>query len=109
MVLKIFGLGFNGYVSDKMNLFDAAIVIISLAEEIFLSGDGNNAVSAFRAVRLFRTFRVLRVTKLLRSLSYMRIIVKAIGEVADTIASIAVLLFLLIFIYSLLGMNFFGD
>jgi len=59
-----------------MNLFDCAIVALSLYEQVTLSGSGgNSAVSAFRTVRLFRTFRVLRVTKLLRTLSYMKIII----------------------------------
>jgi len=59
---------------DKINIMDAAIVILSLVEAIFLGGS-STGVKAFRTVRLFRTFRVIRVTKLLRSLAYMQVII----------------------------------
>eukprot|EP00330_Aristerostoma_sp_ATCC50986_P010885 CAMPEP_0114596870 /NCGR_PEP_ID=MMETSP0125-20121206/19063_1 /TAXON_ID=485358 ORGANISM="Aristerostoma sp., Strain ATCC 50986" /NCGR_SAMPLE_ID=MMETSP0125 /ASSEMBLY_ACC=CAM_ASM_000245 /LENGTH=316 /DNA_ID=CAMNT_0001800679 /DNA_START=3399 /DNA_END=4349 /DNA_ORIENTATION=+ len=104
--LKIFGYGVQGYVSDKMNLFDFAIVVISWVEEIYFSGS-NNSFSAFRAVRLFRTFRVLRVTKLLRSLKFMRVIVGVVSRSIKKFMYIFIILFLLMFIYSLLGMNLF--
>lgn len=109
MGLKIIGLGLKGYASDFMNLFDCAIVILSLYEQVTLSGTGgNSAVSAFRTVRLFRTFRVLRVTKLLRTLSYMKIIIGVIMRSMKNFIFILILLFLFIFIYSLLGMQVYG-
>lgn len=104
---KIFGYGVKDYIRDKMNLFDFAIVIISWIEEIYFSGT-NNSFTAFRAVRLFRTFRVLRVTKLLRSLKFMHVIVGVVSRSIKKFMYIAILLFLLIFIYALLGMEIFG-
>lgn len=68
MGLKIFGLGLVDYLKDKMNIFDAVIVSLSLIELAFLSGGGSSAFSAFRSVRIFRVFRVFRVTRLVRSL-----------------------------------------
>ena len=67
MFLKIIGEGITTYVSDKMNIFDALIVCLSLFEMIFLTGSGSS-FSAFRAIRILRVFRVLRVTRLIRSL-----------------------------------------
>ena len=32
MIIKIIGLGFNNYIKDRYNLFDAIIVIISLVD-----------------------------------------------------------------------------
>ena len=66
--LKMIGMGVINYMRDKMNIFDAIIVILSLAELFFFGGSGTSAISAFRSVRIFRAFRVLRVTKLMRSL-----------------------------------------
>jgi hypothetical protein len=74
MSLKLLAMGPHGYVRDKMNIFDGAIVCLSIFEIVFMSG-GNKAVSAFRAVRIFRTFRVLRVTRLLRGLAFMATII----------------------------------
>ena len=108
MSLKLIGLGIKGYVLDVMNIFDGLIVIISLVEEIFISGDGKSAISAFRTVRIFRTFRVLRVTRLLRSLAFMKVIIGVISRSIKSLMYIALLLFIMIFIYSLLGMQFFG-
>ncbi|EGR31326.1 hypothetical protein IMG5_112530 [Ichthyophthirius multifiliis] len=107
MSLKILALGILGYIRDKMNIFDGTIVLLSVFEMIFFSG-GNKAISAFRAVRIFRTFRVLRVTRLLRSLEFMSKIIFVISQTIDTFMYIALLLFLFIFIYSLLGMQIYG-
>ena len=105
MVLKIAGFGFVNYIMDKMNCFDAVIVLLSFVEIIL---GGNSAFSAFRSVRIFRAFRVLRVTKLIRSLQFMKIIIQVISKTIDSFMYIALLLVLFIFIYTLIGMQFFG-
>ncbi|KRX08852.1 hypothetical protein PPERSA_08956 [Pseudocohnilembus persalinus] len=107
MALKIVGLTPVGYVRDKMNVFDGVIVLLSIFELIFFSGK-NSAVSAFRALRILRTFRVLRVTRLLRGLQFMAKIIQVIQRTMDDFVWVAVLLFLFIFIYSLLGMQIYG-
>lgn len=107
MGLKIIALSPIGYIRDKINIFDGFIVSISMVEMIMFSG-GSKAVSAFRAVRIFRTFRVLRVTRLLRSLKFMTTIMSVINRTIDSFMYIALLLFLFIFIYSLLGMQLYG-
>ena len=120
MGLKILGFGIKGYVGDKMNLFDALIVLLSIVELVMPSSDSTgeeeeqtkgSAVSAFRTVRIFRIFRalrVLRVTRLLRALAFMRVIISVIGKTISSFIYIAFLLFLFIFIYSLLGMQMYG-
>lgn len=80
MGLKIIGLGLVDYLRDRMNVFDAVIVSLSLVELVFFGTSGGSAISAFRSVRIFRTFRVLRVTRLIRSLQYMKIIMDVIAE-----------------------------
>ena len=100
-----------------MNLFDAFIVMISLIEVFFLTG--NSTFSAFRAVRIFRVFRVLRVTKIVRSLEYMKLISTVTFKVylcfciksfyigyfnsLNSFIYICLLLLLFIFVYTLLG------
>ena len=37
MLLKIIGFGIKGYVSDKMNLFDGLIVLLSITELVMPS------------------------------------------------------------------------
>ena len=52
--------------------------------------------------------RVLRVTRLLRALAFMKVIISVIGKTLQSFIYIAFLLFLFIFIYSLLGMQMYG-
>ena len=90
MGIKIIGLTPKGYATDKMNLFDGVIVILSIAELIMPTSSSSSdttssgsAVSAFRTVRVFRIFRalrVLRVTRLLRALAFMKVIISVIGK-----------------------------
>ncbi|KAL4477029.1 hypothetical protein ABPG72_011726 [Tetrahymena utriculariae] len=106
MGLKIIGMGLTMYASDKMNIFDAVIVSLSIFELIFLNG--SSSVSALRSIRILRVFRVLRVTRLLRSLQFMKILVTAISSTLEQFIYILLLLFLIMFIYALLGMSLFG-
>jgi len=73
-----------------------------------MDSDKNSAISAFRTLRLLRTLRILRVTKLLRSLSFMKIIIGIGSRSIQKFLSVLVVLLLLIFIYTLLGMQLFG-
>jgi hypothetical protein len=70
MSLKMIAIGPLKYLSDPMNYLDGSVVMLSVVELVFLSGEGG-AISAFRTVRIFRTFRVLRVARLLRAMRSM--------------------------------------
>jgi len=83
------------------------IVVVSIVETI-VDAQKNSAFSAFRTLRLLRTLRILRVTKLLRSLSFMKIIIGISSRSLKKFVSVLVILLLLIFIYTLLGMQLFG-
>jgi hypothetical protein len=104
LILKItaYGLKFFG---DIMNLFDTGVVAISLVE-LFVGGGSN--LSALRSIRILRAFRVLRITRLIRSLSYMRVIMGVVNSVITEFMYVFFLLWLFIFIYTLLGMQIFG-
>jgi len=109
MTAKLLAIGPKKYLGDKMNWLDGAVVIISIIELVMtgLSGSGGN-LSAFRTVRVFRTFRVLRVARLLRALKSMRVIIGVVAASAESFVYITVLLFVFVFIYTLLGMQTFG-
>lgn len=107
MFLKIIAIGIVKYLGDKMNYLDGSVVLLSLVEAVFLRGSGG-ALSAFRSIRMFRTFRVLRVARLLRSMKSMMNILSVISRSLSSFVYLAILLFLFIFIYALLGMQLFG-
>ena len=86
MVIKLYGFGLRKYANDYFNLFDGAVVILSMVEIVIeqvtasnstentsavadedseeAQTSGTSAISAFRAIRIFRTFRVLRVSRM---------------------------------------------
>ena len=67
MALKMFGMGVIEYLKDKMNIFDAMIVTLSMFD-LFMFGNGSSASFAFKSARIFRIFRVLRMTRLIREI-----------------------------------------
>jgi len=105
VTLKILAYGIK-FFGDMMNLFDLAVVAVSLVE-LFLGGGSSN-LSALRSIRILRAFRVLRITRLIRSLSYMRVIMGVVNSVITEFMYVFFLLWLFIFIYTLLGMQIFG-
>jgi len=99
VVLKIIGLSPRKFIMDKFNIFDSIIVLVSLLE-LFLSS-GSGGVSALRAFRLFRIFKLFRTGNL-------RVLLDSIAYTMGTIGNYAILLGLFIYVYSLLGMQFFA-
>lgn len=106
MSFKIIAVGIVKYVTDKMNYLDGIVVILSLVEVGVASG--GSALSAFRTVRIFRTFRVLRVARLLKSMKSMMSILFVIQNSISSFIYLTILMFLFVFIYSLLGMQIYG-
>ncbi|KAK1934630.1 Sodium channel protein 1 brain [Phytophthora citrophthora] len=110
MLIKIIGLGPRLYARDRFNLFDAFVVTMGLLEMAlsppsFMSRNQpkKGSVSALRSFRLFRVFKLARNWRSLRELLEM------IGRAVAGIANFGVLLFIFIYIYALIGMQFFGN
>lgn len=104
----MYGMGVVEYLKDKMNVFDAIIVLLSLFELFFFGSGGGSAISAFRSVRIFRTFRVLRVTRMIRTLKIMQVIMKVVSNTISSFMYIFLLLILFNYIFALLGMQLYG-
>ncbi|KXZ54859.1 hypothetical protein GPECTOR_4g931 [Gonium pectorale] len=105
MAIKLVGLGVWDYVTDGVNLFDAAIVAISWAEIILTAmglGSKLNGMAALRA------FRVLRLLKAFRYLGPLRRIAPLLLSTASSFAAIAVLIALFWVVFSIVGMHVFG-
>ena len=110
MFVKILAIGINKYIGDKMNWLDGGIVLISLFElmqPILMPGGANN-LSGLKTIRMLRTFRVFRVVRLLRTLKSMQTIVGVMARSYSSFIYITALMFLFIFIFTLLGMQTFG-
>ena len=75
--------------------------------EVLKGGEGVN-LSAFKTLRMLRTFRVFRIARLLKALESMQTIMVVIGKSYMSFFYIAMLMFLFIIIFSLLGAEMFG-
>ena len=101
MVMKLIGLTPKGYVSDKMTIFDGLLVIIGIIDILFL-GDATSGVTVLRAFRLFRVFKLAKSWKTLKALLSVMI------ESFIAICHLGLLCLLIIFIYALMGTQFFS-
>jgi hypothetical protein len=109
MTLKLIAIGGKKYVADKMNWLDGSVVSLSIIELIMnaIGGTGHN-LSAFRTIRVLRTFRVLRVIRLLRTLKSLKLIINVVTNSGLSIFYVTLLLFIFLFIYTILGSQLFG-
>ena len=110
MTLKLLAFGPKKYSMEVMNLLDGGVVTLSIVEMIMSAlggGSGAGSLQAFRTIRVFRTFRVLRVTRLLRGLQSMAMVIRVIGKSFMDFILITILMFVFIFIYTLLGRQIF--
>ena len=106
MTLKLLAFGPKKYSKEVMNLLDGGVVTLSIVEMIMSAlggGSGAGSLQAFRTIRVFRTFRVLRVTRLLRGLQSMAMVIRVVGKSFMDFILITILMFVIIFIYTLLG------
>ena len=104
MVLSLIGLGWKGYFSDGFNCFDCAVVVMSLIELFWMvisqSTEGG-------VISILRGFRLLRIFKLVKSWTSLQKILGTIITSLPAVANLAVLALLFIFIYALIGKQFF--
>ena len=104
MIIKMIGLGLRGYCSDGFNIFDGTVVTISLVElGIALSGGGSGG-----GLAILRSLRLVRVFKLARSWPDLQHLLRTILTSLMDVASASALMLLVVFIFALLGMQFFG-
>ena len=107
MLLKLIGMGFKGYTKDHFNIFDGFIVILSTIE-IIVSRSVSNTFVEGGALSAFRGFRLLRVFKIARSWTSFQGLLRKIGETLKDIWSFVILLLIVIFCFSMMGMEFFS-
>lgn len=102
LILKLIGLGFH-YFKSSWNRFDFLIVLgtdIGFILSIFIGFDISTAASIVRGFRILRVFRLMK--------SFGKVILGAFVYIIPQITNIMSLIFLLLFIYSALGINLFS-
>ncbi|XP_035391927.1 voltage-dependent L-type calcium channel subunit alpha-1D isoform X2 [Electrophorus electricus] len=104
MLIKMYSLGLQAYFVSLFNRFDCFVVCGGIAETILVELEIMSplGISVLRCVRLLRIFKVTRHWASLSNL------VASLLNSMKSIASLLLLLFLFIIIFSLLGMQLFG-
>ena len=103
MCLKLFALGLREYWADTFNRFDGVIVVASLFEIAAAEMDLPINAQALRALRLLRVFKLLKAWKSLQRL------LGSLLRALHPLMWLMLLFALILFIFALLGMQFFGD
>jgi len=107
--IKLMGLGPTQYFSSKMNTFDFVSVCTSL---LGLGGDlllsGGHSVLVSNIVAVIRAARVVRVFRLASRVRGIRRLLETLLYALPSLFNIIMLLALVLFIYTVLGMSFFG-
>ncbi|XP_075470088.1 voltage-dependent L-type calcium channel subunit alpha-1S isoform X2 [Ascaphus truei] len=104
MVLKMYALGFQAYFMSLFNRFDCFVVCTGLLEILLVASNIMSplGISVLRCIRLLRIFKITRYWTSLNNL------VASLLNSVRSIASLLLLLFLFMVIFSLLGMQLFG-
>ena len=105
MVLKITGLGMRGYVSDRFNIFDGIIVVFNVLEIVVAEGLGLNTGSELASLRAFRLLRLFKMAQHWKELNHL---LTTVLMSLSSVLNFSVIMMLFVFIYAVLGMQFFA-
>ncbi|XP_067161160.1 cation channel sperm-associated protein 3 [Apteryx mantelli] len=93
------------YWKDGYNVLDAVILLIAF----ILYASGSGAALHFHSWEIAKGLQALRILKLIKYSNGMRIFTKALGQMVKTVMYVLILLFLLMFIFAILGHDLYGD
>ncbi len=112
LIIKVLGSSVKKYFKDYFKVFDFAIVAVALIEVViqppayFTGGRTNSSSISISIVRCFRLFRMLKLAIRFESL---KILLTRILKTFLDLFSFMILLFLFLFICTLIGMQFFAN
>ena len=104
-ILKVFALGPTAYWSDAWHKLDATVVLASTAALILQSVNAQRSASMLKVTILLRMGRILRV---LRVLKRFDTVLMAIRRILPMIWRLGCVLFIVLYTWSILGMEAFA-
>jgi hypothetical protein len=104
--IRLIGIGFRNYFKDEWNLFDFIVAAGSLFS-ILISSNTNFSIRFTTILRAFRILRLLRLLK--RGGKSLYMIFNTFVITMQSLANIGGLLLLIMYIYSIIGMIYFGE
>jgi len=104
LLLKLLGYPLGEYFSSAFNVFDSTIVLFCFVD-VWVIGFISDSVAV---LRVFRVFRVFQASRLLARFKQFWRVVGSIEHTLDSALWFNLVLFLVVFIYTLLSMQLFG-
>lgn len=104
-IIKIWGMGWKKYFTDGWNIFDFAIMIgsyLGVIVEYFTS------ISVGVQTTILRAFRISRMLRLVKRAKRLNIIFETFIVTIPALANIGGLLLLLLYLYSIIGIQLFA-
>jgi hypothetical protein len=95
------------YFFNYWNIFDFLVVILTDLGIIMKLASSN--VNFASAATVVRSFRIMRIFKLIRASKNLKVLLDTIMHILPSLANIGSLIFLILFIYSVLGINLFAE
>jgi len=107
-IIKLLALGVMQYFSFGMNIFDFSVVVVSLVGFIIDLVLTNVDANILQVILVVRALRVVRIMRLITRVKGIRRLLLTLLYSLPGLGNVSVLLFIILFIYTVLGMNFFG-
>ena len=107
--LKLIGLGWRQYFGSMFNVFDFTVLITSIAGfilDLIALDSGNSDI--LQVVLMFRAARVMRVFRLTVKFGGVRRLLETLLFALPSLLNVTMLLCLVLFIFTIMGMNLFG-
>jgi voltage-dependent calcium channel L type alpha-1D len=111
IILKLLAFGIKSFFKGSwFNTFDLLIVISSLIDIIIANVviQKSSMKKSGSVITALRGFRLLRIFKLARSWKRFELLLETLASTLKDVASFSILLFLFIYIFTLLGMELFA-
>jgi len=107
MVLKITGLGLRQYLLSWWNRFDAVLVNGALVADALQSLESLGIKVDPATLRLMRIFRIMRLLRLMKVSPGLNRLISTIFVAAPALYNVGILLFIFMYIYTILGVELF--
>ena len=104
--VKVSVYGWKVYADNLRNVFDFTVTILAVASSFMVYYP--NDYSDSRLIRMVVMARVLRLVRVLTTVTSFKLLLKVTAEILPAAASVALVLFFLLYFFATLGVQLYG-
>ena len=114
MILKIIGMGLIKYLGNSSCQIDGPITLLSFIVLCFqppvaFGGEDDGKVSPLSSLRCVRLFKLFRLVQIFLKSKRITVLINAIMKTINKIYSFLLILFIIVYIYAVIGMQLFAN